>query len=285
MYVLAGRRIVSFRARLAPAVWLVAWALLFQVPNAAAVGDRGADGEFSRRESFHFTLFQDVDIDEASGLYGSRKFEQEILAELEAAFDRLDRLLSLRPEKKIDVYVWDPALFDARYAGLFRFPAAGFYGSAIHIRGTTRVTAPLVRVLHHELVHAAFDAEAPRLVLPAWMNEGIAEWFEARAAGKRGLSAGESEGLFRVVSQGHLFSLADLSAPSLGRFDSNAAAIGYLESYAFIDYLVRTHGEDGLVQFWSSVVRSSSVERAARRAFRKDLSELESDFRRSIVGL
>ena len=80
---------------------------------AAAVGDRGADGEFARRDSFHFTLFQDVDIDESAGLYGSRKFEQDLLRELEAAFDRLDQILGLRPEGKLVVYVWDPALFDA----------------------------------------------------------------------------------------------------------------------------------------------------------------------------
>ena len=34
-------------------------------------------------------------------------------------------------------------------------------------------------------MHAAFDAEAPSLELPAWLNEGVAEWFEARAVGQR----------------------------------------------------------------------------------------------------
>ena len=89
---------------------------------ASAVGDRGADGEFERRDSFHFTLYQDVDIDEQGGLRGARRFEQQILAELEGAYDTLDRLLALRPEKQLVVYVWDPALFDQEYAGLFRFP-------------------------------------------------------------------------------------------------------------------------------------------------------------------
>jgi hypothetical protein len=263
---------------------LVAFSLIALIPmSASAVGNRGADGEFSRRESLHFNLFQDVDIDESSGLYGSRKFEQEILAELESAYDRLGTLLSLRPDRKIDVYVWDPILFDAQFAGLFRFPAAGFYGSAIHIRGRTRVTAALVRVLHHELVHAGFDAEAPRVSLPAWMNEGIAEWFEARSVGKREISATESAGLARLSAQGHLHALADMSGPSLAGFETNAASVAYLESYAFIDFLVRSHGKDRLVQFWSAVIRSRSLERAARRTYRKDLSELEADFRRSLT--
>ena len=250
--------------------------------SASAVGDRGADGDFARRDSFHFTLYQDVDIDESGGLYGSRRFEQQVLAELEGAFDSLDRLLSLRPDKKIVVYVWDPVLFDREYAGLFRFPAAGFYGGAIHIRGTDRITPRLVQVLHHELVHAAFDAEAPRLRLPAWMNEGVAEWFEARAMGKRALSARERGLLSQYARQGQLFSLADLSAPSLGGFESNAAALAYLQSYAFIDHLVNTRGADDLVRFWTAVVRSRSLERAARRAYRSDLSELESEFKKAL---
>ena len=86
--------------------------------SASAVGDRGADGEFERRDSFHFTLYQDVDIDDSGGFRGSRNFERAVLQELEGAFDRLDDLLGLRPERKLDVYVWDPALFDEQFAGI-----------------------------------------------------------------------------------------------------------------------------------------------------------------------
>ena len=243
-----------------------------------ALGDSGADGQFERRESFHFILFQDVDLDESGGLRGSRHFEQQVLRELEGAYDLLDSLLNLRPQRKIDVYVWDPEIFAERFKGLFRFPAAGFYGGAIHVRGDERVTPALIRVLHHELVHAAFDAEAPRLVFPAWMNEGIAEWFEARAVGKRSLSGGERGVLARAAKQGALFSLSDLSAPSFGGFAPDAAGLAYLQSYGFIDYLVQSHGQRRLLQFWSAFVRSRSLERASRRAYSQDLGNLEKDY-------
>jgi hypothetical protein len=258
---------------------------LWLVPGSArSVGNDGADGHFERRDSFHFTLYQDVDLDEASGIRGSRQFEQEILRQLEAAYDRLDALLDLRPARKINVYVWDPGIFDQRFSGLFRFPAAGFYGGAIHIRGDERVTSALVKVLHHELVHAGFDAEAPGVVLPAWMNEGIAEWFEARAFGQRSLPPNARRVLARVARQGALFSLADLGSPSFGGFPPNAAALAYLESYGFIDHLVQTHGEGELVQFWKAVVDSHSLERGSRRAYRSDLEDLERDFRRALMS-
>jgi hypothetical protein len=259
----------------------IAAALVLGVGDANARGDAGADGEFDRRESFHFTLYQDVDLDEYGGFSGSRRFEQTLLKELEDAFDRLDRILKLRPQRKLDVYVWDPSIFDQQFSDLFRFPAAGFYGGSIHIRGDTVVSPALIQVLHHELVHAAFDAEAPRLDLPAWMNEGIAEWFAARALGKRSLSASERDVLTRVAKSGELFSLNQLSGHSLAGFSSNAAGLAYLESYGFIAHLVDSHGESKLVQFWQALVQSRSLARASKRAYGRDLEGLESAFRKA----
>ena len=131
-------------------------------------------------------LHQDVAIDESGGFHGSRRFEQQVLDELERAYDELERWLGLRPQRQIAVVVYDPARFDAAFAGRFRFPAAGFYEGVIRVRGDTRLTDKLARVLHHEIVHAALDAAAPTLWLPGWVNEGAAEWFEARTAGQRG---------------------------------------------------------------------------------------------------
>lgn len=249
---------------------------------ARAIGDEGADGRFERRESLHFTLYQDVDLDEHSGLRGSRHFEQSVLRELESAYDLLGRLLDLRPERKLAVTVWDPALFDARFAGLFRFPAAGFYGGSIQIRGSDRVTESLVRVLHHELVHAALDAAAPNLVLPAWLNEGLAEWFEARSVGKRMLSGGEQSALEHVARSGGLAFLAELSEPAFGGLSPDTAVFAYLESYAFVDFLARSGGERGLAELCAAILNSGSIERGVRRAYRRDLVQLEQSFRRAL---
>jgi hypothetical protein len=264
------------------AVCLSLAGLLFAADPSAGIGDAGADGRFERRDSFHFTLYQDVDLDESSGLYGSRQFEQDVLRELESAYALLDRTLALRPDRKLTVTVWDPAIFDHRFAGLFRFPAAGFYGGSIQIRGDARVTVALVRVLHHELVHAALDAESSSLVLPAWLNEGLAEWFEALSYGKRSPSAREMALLAAVARSGGLPHLADLSRPAFGGLGPDAATVAYLESYAFIDFLAASAGDRSLVELWSAVVRSRSVERGVRRAFRRDLDALERAFRESL---
>jgi hypothetical protein len=268
-----GRRRPASRAGVAA---LLAGALL--VAGGAPAADRGADGRFEKRTSSHFVLYQDVDIDETGGLRGSRRFEQQLLEELERAYDRLDDFLGLRPPRRIEVVVYDPAIFDSTFGGLFRFQAAGFYRGVIRVRGDTQLTVQLGRILHHELVHAAFDAAAPSLLLPAWFNEGVAEWFEARTLGKRRLSHREFSYLVQARESGGLLPLTALSAPSFGHLGPHAARLAYLQSYGMIEYLARRHGDRALREFCERVMRSRDIERSLRRTFRIGLRELEAGF-------
>lgn len=223
-------------------------------------------------------LHQDVAIDETSGLRGSRRFEQLVLAELEGAHDRLRALLGLEPPRPIDVVIYDPAVFDQHFAGLFRFSAAGFYHGVIRVRGDTVLGIALSRVLHHELVHAALDAAMPATVLPGWLNEGLAEWFEARAAGKRHLSSQELAVLQHLYRQGALFSLAQLSEPSFVRFGADTAGVAYLQSYALLTYLSRVAGERAVRDFVVELVRTRNLPRAFERSFRATPAESEAGF-------
>ncbi|MEM7410760.1 MAG: hypothetical protein AAF430_11040 [Myxococcota bacterium] len=271
---------MRFRIRSASRV-AAAIAVALLLPAFSAQG-RGADGDFDERRSAHFVLYQDVDIDQAGGFHGSRRFEQQVLADLERAYESVDRWLGLRPNRLIEVVVYDPGAFDHTYRGLFRFPAAGFYHGVIRIRGATRMTDDLSRVLHHELVHAALDAAAPSLLLPGWVNEGTAEWFEARVTGKRGLSSRERDVLAALARSGELPPLATLNTPAFGGFAPRAAQIAYLQSYGLIDYLNRHHGERKLSQFLAELIRKRNLDRALKRVYRMDAEKLEERFFREL---
>lgn len=261
----------------------VSIAVFAAMPPRASAG-RGADGEYDERRSSHFTLFQDVDIDRTSGFYGSRRFEQQVLKVLEDAYRKLDSTLGMRPRDTIIVTIHDPGIFDRRFAGMFRFPAAGFYGGTIHIRGETSVSDRLVRVLYHELVHAAFDASLPSVVLPAWFNEGVAEWFEARSIGQHALLHWQVQLLAKRHRDGQLFSLSDLSARSLGAFGPGAAQLAYLESYGFIDFLVQQRGERRLRDLCRRLIRTGNLDDSLRRIFRSDLGALQASFFAGLQG-
>jgi hypothetical protein len=245
---------------------------------AAAQAGRGADGKFEQRDSPHFVLYQDVAIDEVGGLRGSRRFEQEVLDELERSHGQLDVLLGLRPERKLVVVVYDQTVFDTGFAPRFGFRPAGFYDGSIHVRASDRLTLQLARVLRHELVHAAFAAAMPTLILPGWLNEGVAEWFEARALSKRRLSPGELGYLAQARAAGALLPLAALNSPAFGGFGEEQATLAYLQSYGMIEYLARRHGDASVREFCRELVRTRDLERSMRRTFRFGVGELEARF-------
>ena len=219
-----------------------------------------------------------MDIDRSGGFRGSRRFEQQVLADLERAYDELDDRLGLRPSRRIEVVIYDAGVFDRQFAGAFRFAAAGFYHGVIRIRGATKLDVRLSRVLHHELVHAALDAAAPSYVFPAWFNEGLAEWFEARALGKRHLNGAELHYLGEARRQGALFSLGALSTPSFGHLGPEAARLAYLQSYGMVEFLASVGGERSLRELCDGLVRTRDLHRTLRRVYRNDLDELEAEF-------
>jgi hypothetical protein len=148
----------------------------------------------------------------------------------------------------------------------------------IRIRGDVQVTAPLSRVLHHELVHAALHQAVPNLVWPGWFNEGLAEWFEARVVGKRTLAPGEAVALARARDAGWLVPLPALYSPGFGRLGPEAAALAYLQSYGMLDFVASRFGDQTLRELCEEAVRTRDVERALRRTTRLGAAELEARF-------
>ena len=251
-------------------------ALLLLPARPTGALDGGADGRFEKRESSHFVLYQDVDIDRRAGFHGSARFEREVLGSLESAYGALDRWLGLRPERKLPVSVYDSQIFDARYGGLFKFGVAGFYAGAIRIRGEVAVTQRLSRTLHHELVHAALDAAAPSLVAPAWWNEGLAEWFEHRAHGGRRLTGGEWAALQRALDTRTWLPVSELQPPTFSHLHPKAVPLAYLESRALVDFVARRVGDAGLARILDAWVRLRDLDRALLRVTRLDTAGIQA---------
>ncbi len=245
-------------------------------PSATAATGGGADGEFSKRRSLHFVLHQDVGIDNYTGWNGSRRFEQRVLDVLEDAYREVRGSLGVAPPRAVQVVVWDPELFERQYGGLFLFQAAGFYDGVIHVRGATKVSADLTATLHHEFVHATLDAASLRGRFPGWLNEGIAEYFERLALGRRTPSFGEYAALRDAHAVGRWIPLAELGRTGFGDLEPERARLAYLESYAAVELLVRRQGADSLGRLLKRITQTNSVDRALQRTYRLDLAELES---------
>jgi hypothetical protein len=271
------RRRSGLETRRLAAATLVLVAL---VPTRLGAIDRGADGRFTQRSSMHFILLEDVAIDRDAR---RRQFERQVLDVLESAYDRVADEIGVRPRSKVRAVVYDPDVFDQSFGGLFPFRAAGFYSSAIHIRGASRLDTGLAKTLFHEYTHAALASEAPSYAPPGWVNEGLAEWIEALSVGQRGTSPGQRAHLAAAARDGRLPSLASLGAPSFSRLPPESAVLAYLYSHAAIAHLEANWGDRALHDFVQTLLRTRHLETALRRAFRLDLPKLEAQLRAALL--
>jgi len=270
-------------ARRARGLARILCAMGFVQAVAHAEATSAADRGFDRDRSSHFVLYQDADTAHRTGDNGSKNFDREVLQSLEAAHERLAKLLDLVPRRSITVVVYDPQVFDRDFGAVLPFPAAGFYQGVIRVRGLARVTPDLEQVLHHEYVHAAFDAVAPFLVLPALLNEGIAEWFARATTGAPSLAPGEARWLLDAGANGALPPLSALLDPSFGGLNANDAARAYVTSTAFVAFLVRQGGDVGLRELCRTLLRTGNLDRAFERAYGRSLAELDEEFRTQFV--
>jgi hypothetical protein len=257
------------------------WIAVLALPWLLAAD--GRDGRFNERKSAHFHLYQDVAIDRYDGPRGWRHFELRVLEILEHAYDDVGKLLGIWPTRDTRVIVYDPEVFDTRYAGNFGFRAVGFFDGAIHVRGGTEVTHALVGTLHHEYTHAAIQAKAGPGLFPAWLNEGLAEYVEGLGLGRRRLSAGQYRVLIAAVEDGSWIPLQRLSSPSLAHLPDGRASLAYLESHAMVEHLARRYGRDRLRRVCEELTRTRNVDRALDRTYHKSLEQLELELRAELL--
>ena len=234
----------------------------------------GPDGKFDERGSSHFRLLQDVGFERYSGPAGARAFERAVLEVLEDAYRQVGDAIGVRPRARVRVVIYDSASFDERFGGIFGFRAAGFFDGSVHVRGAARLDERLLRTLHHEYAHAALHSVSAD-AFPAWLNEGLAEYFEALALGKRHLTHGEHAYLSGAVAQGGWIPLSALGTRSFGHLGGDSASLAYLQSYATVEHLVRRHGMRKLRDLCQHLARSRNVGRALDRTYRMDLADLE----------
>ena len=81
-----------------------------------------------------------------------------------------------------------------------------------------------------------------------------------------------------VAERGQLLTLWDLSSPNFAHLGQQYAQLAYLQSYAFIEYLARGHGERSVRRLCDTLMRKRDVDRAFKVTFRTNLEDLERNF-------
>ncbi|MBM3988657.1 MAG: hypothetical protein FJ294_11965 [Planctomycetes bacterium] len=209
--------------------------------------------EFLRDRSVHFELSYDG--------WRQRLLDAapDVLAELELHCADLSLVFGLWPgengAKRIPVVLYRREEF-ARITGLSEWAGGSFDGTIrVPIAEGRALDVALSALLRHELVHAFVREASGGDKVPAWLNEGLAQWLardpSAELASARKRMAGRE--LMPLEKLERPF--ASLSEPEI--------PFAYAQSLLFTAFLERAHGRDSLL----AMVRGPRVGERAAVAF------------------
>lgn len=229
---------------------------------AKAQREEKAEGDFSQRESSHFTLRYE-------GHQTSEQLRRELIATLESEYDELVRQLGVAPRSSIPVILYtEQGFFDVTHAPSWS-GAVNDGKLRIPISGVTSMTSDLARVLKHELAHS-FVSQISGGRCPTWLNEGVAQAIEPKSLGSDGRRLGE---LFRN-QQAIPYNVLE---GSFMRFSSVEAYVAYAESLAAVNYIADTYGMSDVERILERIGQGSAPEAALRATIHSDYGQLQAE--------
>jgi tetratricopeptide (TPR) repeat protein len=184
---------------------------------------------------------------------------------LNASFWRIGKVLGAYPSAPINVVLYSEQQFHD-ITGAPEWAGGGFDGQIrMPVRGAAQNLAEFDRVLTHELTHAMLKSIAPRN-LPAWLNEGLAMYFEGR-------DAVLSE---RRLAAARLFVPLAVLQTSFSRLNTAQAIVAYEESAFATRVLVDRIGPSGLGQLLEDLNTGQTMDQSIQR-FGITFADWESD--------
>jgi peptidase MA superfamily protein/tetratricopeptide repeat protein len=225
------------------------------------------EADFRSDASTHFNMRYE-------GEKASPKLREQILLVLERHFDDLVSTMGVLPRDPIAVVLYtNQGYFDVTLAP--SWTAALNDGKLrIPIEGLTSVTPDLSRVLKHELAHS-FIRQATNGRCPVWLNEGLAQLVEPQSAAKFRTA------LTSVFESGKQTPLQSMESSFIG-LDSHQAAIAYIESLAYVEYIRDSYGINRIADIMRNLSEGQSAEESLKAAIHDDYSQLEEEFARHL---
>ena len=123
----------------------------------------------------------------------------------------------------------------------------------------------------HEMTHLLIDEalDSPLARVPAWLNEGLAMYFESGSRGREAIvsQALRSDGLLPLGSMDNI--------PGRPR----DITVFYAQSWSVVKHMVDAHGQERMAALFSAIKEGKRVEEAVPEAYGMSLEELEEDWK------
>jgi hypothetical protein len=215
------------------------------------------------------------DIVRVHWVEGPASFGAEALAIAEAGIAESEALLGVTETEPIDFFIYpDAGSFYDALGPATRENVGGQANPDIRtlfaLIQPSEIGASWVSiVIPHELTHLVFATavENPYHFPPRWLNEGLADYLA------KGYDVEYRGRVEAAADDGTLIPLAGLT----GQFpaDQRGFYLAYAESVSAVDYFIRTHGEDALVELITSYADGRTDDEAFRDAIGIDAAAFD----------
>lgn len=185
--------------------------------------------------------------------------------------------LGIRLLRPLKIQVHTRAGYEKEFGTAAAFSSGAHYRRGIiHVNGGNRLNQRFAGLLEHEMSHAFVDYRGTARALPTWFNEGMAERFQWRRLGMRGMAPNQVNELKESRRNERLTPL-----PVSGRL----TPYGYLQSYAAVLFIEGKYGGEKLSKLLQKTVDDGSFSRALKQVLKLDISDLEQEFGRWVEDL
>jgi len=260
---------VGIRIRpLACTVFFLVSAFLIPHPPPASA-HRGdpvqTDAKLKRKQHRHFNFWSQYKLNENDYFV--------VFRELSAVRKQIGRDFDTFPEERVDVILTDQDVF-YDYTGMPEF-VGGLYDGKIHLPAIYKLKSKdhLRALLWHEYTHAVIHSRTQGRC-PPWLNEGFAEYEEAR------IIKDNLEYLPQILMEGKLpYTWEQLEAVFSARHMVTPLHlyVGYVQSHAVARYLFWRYGTQKIGKLLDNIEGPGGFKKAVEKVLRTDMESLEQE--------
>lgn len=245
-------------------------AALVHAPRNSALTERLASW---KTEASSYKSFETIKDDRFAVMFEGpveQRLATRATAVLSKAFWRIGNVIGAYPSSPINVILYTQQQF-RDITGAPEWAGGGFDGQIrLPVRGAMQNLAEFDRILTHELTHAMLHSVAARN-LPAWLNEGLAMYFEGY----------DAQAVERALASARVFVPLTALRSSFARLTEAQATVAYAQSLFATSVLVDRIGTPGLTQLLQDLDAGQPIDEAVQR-FGFTMGDFESKLARRV---
>ena len=213
---------------------------------------------------------------------GTQSLANELMAACQQALERLSRDTGIYPEKPISLFIYASSkdlqgamIFPQEWTGGVAFTEYGIISIGVPPNELDWGKRAVAHELGHMVIHQMTFSPYGAIVLPNWLDEGLAMHSEGKP------DPYLESWLKKAISENKLISVRSLSSPFSAIPEE--AYISYAESQSLVEFLIQNYGKDKMLHLLSLLKEGNSCDEAMTEVYGFDQDGLDTLWRKYIT--